>query len=143
MSGRVFIGPELCRNEQYLDAAINYTVDLMTARAAVLYLPPWLRRFKAASLPHVKKLDQRIREADAFLQPIVAARRKGEQDPDYVKPDDMLQWMMDNQHKFGEKGNHDLARNQLGLSFAAIHTTCLTTTNAYVSQRYLFTRPGS
>ncbi|KAK4235824.1 hypothetical protein C8A03DRAFT_36300 [Achaetomium macrosporum] len=127
VSGRVFIGAELSRSEEYLDAAINYTVELMDARRALDQVRPWLRPFVAHRLPEIKKLDARRAQADKFLQPIVEARRRLK---DSEKPDDMLQWVMDGQGgKFKEYTTEELARLQLGISFAAIHTTTLTTTN--------------
>ncbi len=127
VSGRVFIGPELCRSEEYLDAAINYTIELMTAQRAISYLAPWQRPFLANRLPHVKKLDQRLEEATAFLRPVVEARQKLAPEE---QPDDMLQWLMNAQPKFGQQTAKKMAELQLGISFAAIHTTTLTTTNA-------------
>jgi hypothetical protein len=35
VSGRVFVGPELCHEPVYLDAAINYTMDVNYALIAV------------------------------------------------------------------------------------------------------------
>lgn len=129
-SGRILIGPELCRSEEYLDAAINYTVELMMAQAAVDALPPWQRPFKANRLPAVKQLNQRLKQADAFMGPVVEARlalnRANE------KRDDMLQWLIDDQIK--ETGKLDIkrqARLQLAVSFVSIHTTTLTATNAF------------
>ncbi|KAI3390374.1 hypothetical protein diail_9883, partial [Diaporthe ilicicola] len=53
-------------------------------------------------------------------------------DFDFQKPDDLLQWLLDDgQDKFGEKESQQLASIQLGLTFAAIHTTSLTATNAF------------
>lgn len=130
VSGRIFIGPELCRSEKYLDAAINYTTDVMIAQRAVQHIRPWLRPFIASSLPYVKKLDQRIKEAEEFLKPVVEARKKLEADPSVEAPDDMLQWLLQGQDKFQDAASRNLARAQLGLSFAAIHTTALTATNA-------------
>lgn len=132
-SGRVFIGPELCRDERYIDASINYTIDLMTAVHVVAFLPGPLRPIVAPFLPQVKKLNRRIVEAEAVFRPIVDARKqaKAAAGDDYQEPDDMLQWMMNAQSKFGQSTNRQLALNQLGISFAAIHTTSLTTTNAF------------
>lgn len=133
VSGRVFIGPELCHDEKYIDAAVNYTRDLMVARGAIQYLPPWIRWLVAPRLPQVKKLAERREQARSFLQPVVATRRKDEMEqPGYQKPDDLLQWFIDSQQKFGHKDDRELAKAQLSLSFAAIHTTTLTATNAYV-----------
>ncbi|PKS08122.1 hypothetical protein jhhlp_005397 [Lomentospora prolificans] len=133
VSGRVFIGPELCRSEQYLDAAINYTVELMEARRAVDRMRPWFRPFLASRLPEVRSLDRRIEEAFRFMSPVVEARKEIALDPTAEKPDDMLQWLVDAQEKFPDKNSQNLAKVQLGLSFAAIHTTCLTATNAFYS----------
>lgn len=130
-SGRIFVGPELCRNEEYLDASINYTIDVMTAMRAVADISPWLRPFQAARTPEVKRVNQRFIEADAFLRPVVAARREAAKNPDYQKPDDMLEWMMEAHTKFAQNDDDkELARYQLGISFAAIHTTTTTTINA-------------
>ncbi|KAM4065581.1 cytochrome p450 [Hirsutella rhossiliensis] len=131
VSGRVFIGSELCRNEEYLTAAINYTIEVMTAHRAVQGTRPWLRPFLARRLPEVKQVQRRIREADAFLRPVVEQRRMAAEDESYEKPDDMLQWFIDARGKFTRESSQDLAKIQLLLSFAAIHTTTLTATNVF------------
>ncbi|KAK3899167.1 hypothetical protein C8A05DRAFT_46703 [Staphylotrichum tortipilum] len=128
VSGRVFIGAELSRSEDYLDAAINYTIELMEARRALDQVRPWMRPFVGNRLPEVKKLDQRLRQADKFMRPVVAARYQMRDDE---KPDDMLQWLIDGQDKFKRHTTEELARLQLGISFAAIHTTTLTSTNVF------------
>ncbi|KAL1838832.1 hypothetical protein VTJ49DRAFT_2189 [Mycothermus thermophilus] len=130
VSGRVFIGTELSRSEEYLDAAINYTVELMNARNAVEKVRSWMRPFVAHRLPEVKALRERLAAADRFMRPVVAARQKMSDDE---KPNDMLQWIMDGQIKFKQYTTEELARLQLALSFAAIHTTTLTATNVFYS----------
>jgi hypothetical protein len=128
VSGRVFVGPELCCNEEYLEAAIQYTVEVMNARRAIDNMRPWKRPLLAWRLPEVRLLDERFRRAEAFLRPVVEARMK--QTPD-ERPDDMLQWLMDDsQAQFGHQNSARLAQAQLGLSFASIHTTTMTATNA-------------
>lgn len=142
VSGRVFIGPELCHDERYLEAAVGYTVSVMEAQRAVERMNPWVRPIAAWRLQEVQKLAQMERDATAFLRPVVEARRekqrKGEE-----KDNDMLQWLMDSadqgqgkQHgKWGEDTTttRKLARLQLAISFAAIHTTTLVTTHAVYS----------
>ena len=88
VSGQIFIGPELYRDEAYLDAAINYAIKLMEARGEVNRMAPWKRPFLARRLPAVRRLHERIKQADAFLRPIVEARRRLPADG---KPDNMLQ----------------------------------------------------
>lgn len=129
VSGRMFIGPELSRTEEYLDAAINYTMEVMTAQRAVVNMNPWLRPFLASRLPEIKKLEKRKREAYNFLMPVIEARKQAFQDSKDDGPDDMLQWLIRNSPKFTDAHSQNLAEVQLGLSFAAIHTTVLVTTN--------------
>jgi cytochrome P450 len=130
VSGRVFIGTELSRSEEYLDAAIHYTVELMNARQAVDRMRPWKRPFLANRLPEVKTLNQRLKEAEKFIRPIIDARQRM---ADNEKPDDMLQWLMDSlsQGKFKQDTYAQLSDAQLAITFAAIHTTTLTATNAF------------
>lgn len=130
-SGRILVGPELCRSEDYLDAAIKYTIELMDVRMAVDAIAPWLRPFKAPFLPELKKLNKRLKQVYAFMQPIVRARYELEDGDE--KPEDMLQWLIDDEKKLG--GEPDAMRQtrwQLAITFAAIHTTTLTTTNVFV-----------
>lgn len=130
VSGRVFIGPELCRNEEYLDSAINYTMDVMAAQRAVQTLNPWLRPILAGRLPQVKKLNERVVEAQRFINSVLEVRKEVLADPTSEKPFDMIQWLIDGKSKFPDEKSQNLAKVQLGLTFAAVHTTALTATNA-------------
>ncbi|CAK7217407.1 hypothetical protein SCUCBS95973_003141 [Sporothrix curviconia] len=131
VSGFVFIGPELCRTEKYLDTAINYTMDVMHAQRAVQQMKPWMRPFLSGRLPQLKKLYQRIAEADEFMRPVINLRKKVTADTDAEKPDDMLQWLIEALPKYPDANSQNLTKVQLGLSFAAIHTTTLAATNAF------------
>ncbi|CCF36957.1 ent-kaurene oxidase [Colletotrichum higginsianum] len=130
VSGRIFVGPELCRNETYIDSAINYTIDVMVAVYMIGLVPVWLRPFLAPRLPFVKKLEKRIQEADDFLRPVVKERRTAMQDPSLASHDDMLQWIINSEIKRGNVDDKAVAKLQLSVSMAAIHTTTLTALNA-------------
>lgn len=128
VSGRIFIGPELCRTPEYVDIAMNYTMDIVNAREAVTRLPKWQRPFKASSLQAVKTLREREKKAWAMLKPIIEARQRAVSEPDYRKPDDLLQWILDSPAQLTQQ---DMAEMQLALTFAAIHTTTMTVTSAF------------
>jgi cytochrome P450 len=134
VSGRVFIGSELCRDERYVEAAINYTVDVMGFVRAVQGLPHWQRRFRAAWLPERRNVLKWQAQAMEFLQPVIArrladARRLGDK---YEKPDDVLQWVMDKSETRGQGQDlQKIAKAQLALSFAAIHTTTHTASHGF------------
>lgn len=128
VSGRLFVGPELCVDPEYLRVAKNYTLDVMKAVFAVKSVRPWLRPFVAHRLPQILAIREHEQQATDFIYPIVKERvESAKNDPGYVKSDDMLQWMIDRSN--GTKSVKELARLQLGLIFAALHTTTTTATN--------------
>ncbi|KAK4445433.1 putative cytochrome P450 E-class, group IV [Podospora aff. communis PSN243] len=130
VSGRVFVGPELCHDEQYLDAAINYTVDVAAARRAIDRMEPWKRPFLSWRLPEVQKLDTRFNQATAFLRPVMEARLNMKPEE---RPDDMLTWLMNerNDKKIQDRTAATLAKRLLALTFASTHTTTMASTNAF------------
>lgn len=73
-SRRVFVGPELYCNEEYLNDFVNYTFEVLEAVRAVSEIFLWFRFFLAARTPEVKRVRQCIHEADKFLRPVVAVR---------------------------------------------------------------------
>jgi hypothetical protein len=58
-SGRIFVGPELCQDPEYLDSASNYTIDVVHAIEGIKKLRPWLKPFLAPRLPEVRRLHER------------------------------------------------------------------------------------
>lgn len=129
VSGRVFVGPELCHNQDYLDAGINYTMELMNAHRAIKNMRPWLRPLLAPRLREVQLLRKREKQAAEFFRPVVQARLEAQKNPDYQRPDDMLQWLLNRSEDYNITSTAHLAKLQLGITFAAIHTTSLTVTN--------------
>lgn len=128
VSGRVFVGPELCQNPEYLDLGSNYTIDLMNAVTALKKLRPWLKPFMAPRLPEVIQLRKREKQLTDFLRPIIEERVTAKsKDPNWQAPDDMLQWIVTRSN--GKDSVDKIAHFQLGLIFAAIHTTTMTATN--------------
>ncbi|KAK2038518.1 cytochrome P450 [Colletotrichum somersetense] len=130
VSGRIFIGSELCRDEKYINASINYTVYLMAAVDDIGQVPLFLRPLIAPWLPKTRKLYRFINDAVAIFLPVIKARRKAAKKDDYQAPDDMLQWILSGQRKYGAVSDYNLAIIQLQASFAAIHTTTSATVNA-------------
>ncbi|TXC12414.1 hypothetical protein FocTR4_00017238 [Fusarium oxysporum f. sp. cubense] len=141
-SGRVVVGPELCRNEQYLDAVVNYNIDVMTAAYIVALVPQWIRPFVAPFLPYIKRLDKRLKDATSLLRSVITTRQEAAGNLNTEKPDDMLQWLIDAQSAEEKVDIQKLAEMQLSAIFAAIHTTSLVTTNAEDVEQALATSNG-
>lgn len=130
ISGRLFVGPELCHNEDYLRLAIEYTMQLISAQLEIKQLRPLFRPWTAPRLESVRKLHTAERDAYEFLRPIIQTRRDAQKnDPDWKAPDDMLSWTMKRQEETGDPSLRRAAKMQLALIFAAIHTTTMTATN--------------
>lgn len=105
----------------------------MTAQSAIAQTKQWFRPLLAPRLPEVQQLNRRRADAKKYLAPLIQRRRQLLQvdDPGQARPDDMLQWFVEAQARSGSKDDGEITEQQLGISFAAIHTTTLTATNAF------------
>jgi cytochrome P450 len=130
VSGRIFVGQDLSQDPEYLECGSMYTFVLFDAVRAIKLVRPWLRPFLVPRLPEMKKLREMEKRAANYLQPIVRERLEAQKnDPNWQKPDDMMQWLLTRSVEKGEVSVEHLAKVQLGLIFAGIHTTTMTATN--------------
>lgn len=127
VSGYVFLGPDLCRREEYLHASIDFTVDLFMAIAALKRQPESLRFIAKYWIPQIKTVDEHRRRVHNFLKPILRERR-ALQSKGAETPKDMLQWLLDKSGQFNIRTDEQLAETQLILGMAATHTTTMTAT---------------
>ena len=70
LSGRVFVGRPLSREEEWIDINISYTLFCMQARAAIEAYPAWMRDIVAPYLKEVKSLWQFKRKGAMLLKPM-------------------------------------------------------------------------
>ncbi|KAL0938409.1 ent-kaurene oxidase [Colletotrichum truncatum] len=129
VSGWMFVGPEYCRTEEYMDLAANYAADAFGGPKLLQIFPKRSRAFVAPLLPPLRRVWKAHRRITTLLGPAIQARRDAALAGHEV-PDDMLQWIIKNAHRFPAeiKADGDIARLQLSLSAVAIHTTALTAT---------------
>jgi gliotoxin biosynthesis cytochrome P450 monooxygenase len=126
LSGRVFVGLPLSREEEWIDASVNYTRDVMMAREAIVRRPAIIRHLVAPFLPEVKSVRRYGERGAELLKPVideVLARRalgKSYQDDAESEKGTMVSWMLNYAE---DKSARTMARNQMSLSFAAIFTT--------------------
>lgn len=127
MSGRVFVGLPLSREEAWLDASVNYTRDVMMAREAIAKKPAILRHIVARFLPEVKSVQSYSARGAVLLAPLIkevlareAAGKPLGDDLEQNKRGTMVSWML----KYAtDRSVRAMADNQMSLSFAAIFTT--------------------
>ncbi|KAL3495013.1 cytochrome P450 [Aspergillus germanicus] len=132
VSGSVFIGPELCHDERYLDTAVNYTAELGQAVMEIKSVNFWLKRFLAGRLGSVAALRKREEDFLKFITPIVQQRidARSTKGADEL-PEDMLTWLVNKAARDGINGTREISLIQLGLFFVASHTTGITLTNIF------------
>lgn len=124
LSSRVFLGDELCRNEDWLRITKDYTVISFMAAMKLTFVPRLLRPLVHWLLPDCRLVRQHLAQARALINVVVDQRRaakqeaaaKGEEVPSY---NDAIDWA----EMECEGQAYDAAVSQLTLSFAAIHTT--------------------
>ncbi|PGG99976.1 hypothetical protein AJ79_08338 [Helicocarpus griseus UAMH5409] len=131
MSGRVFVGPSICRNEDWIEASISYTLDTFQGSARLKQWTLALRPILAYFFQETRRIEKHHATARRLLVPIIKARAEAQNDPKYVRPNDMIQWIMD-QGSIEKKppSFKKQAEMQLLIGLAGIHTTTLTCTQA-------------
>ncbi|TDZ49881.1 Cytochrome P450 monooygenase 3 [Colletotrichum trifolii] len=142
MSGRVFVGLPLSRDEEWLAASINFTTDVAKSRLAMMNMKSWLRPFFLRFLPEVQHLLGEQKRAHNWMRPLVGDILQTSRDIDEkaVKPGStgaFISWMMKYLPQ-EQRTAENVGNGQMVLSFAAIHTTSSTTTFALID---LFSRP--
>ncbi|GJC91323.1 cytochrome P450 [Colletotrichum higginsianum] len=124
VSTRVFGGEKLSRNQEWLKITSEYARTSFLASELLRIFPKPLRSFVHQINPLSRKLQAQVKEAREIINPIVEERRvekkaaldRGEEEPEY---NDCLEWCEES----CEDASSDPAMMQLGLSFAALHTT--------------------
>ncbi|KAL1618717.1 hypothetical protein SLS54_007153 [Diplodia seriata] len=124
VSQRVFIGPDACRNDEWLTITKRYTVDsLAAARELRAWSPlarPWVHWF----LPSCRRVRAELAAARRIVNPIVAARRarntsRAAEGKGVEKVADAVGWLDES----ARGRRFDPACGQLAFAVAATFTT--------------------
>uniref|UniRef100_A0A0W0EXE4 Cytochrome P450 n=1 Tax=Moniliophthora roreri TaxID=221103 RepID=A0A0W0EXE4_MONRR len=133
-SNRVFVGLPLCRDPDYCDLNINFTLSVGINAALIGLFPKFLHPIVGRIFTQRK---QYLRRAMKHLGPIIEERLKmhqeyGKEWPD--KPNDYISWAIDVMEGVAEDWQYgsveDLTVRVLGANFAAIHSTSMALTHA-------------
>ncbi|KAF4880297.1 Cytochrome P450 monooygenase 1 [Colletotrichum siamense] len=124
LSSRVFLGPEICRNEEWLNITVMYVVDSFIAAERLRMVPKPLRRIVHWFLPECQRVRSHVAQTRSIIQPVIDARarekrvaaQEGRPIPTY---DDAIQWGEEE----SARSKYDPAIYQLAMAGAAIHTT--------------------
>ncbi|KAG9308977.1 cytochrome P450 [Chiua virens] len=121
-SNRAFVGLPLCRDPDWIDLNIQYTLDADTGGALAKMFPASLRSLVVRLFTRLNQAKQRGRK---LLGPVIKERQQrlskyGDQWAD--KPNDFLSWLME-KAEGPESTMERLTNRILALNFAAVHTT--------------------
>lgn len=130
ISARVFVGHDLCRNEEWLETSIHFTEDVLMTVLTLRLFPSYLHALIAPVLPSYWRVKSNLQAAKRIISPVIRERAANQSMPnrqsaqDSAKDNDLLQWIMDAAR--GSEGEPDkLANRQLLITLAAIHTTTM------------------
>lgn len=123
LSSRIFLGPELCRNLEWLEITKNYVGASNLAAHKLRTLPAFLWPVMLLADPDCRASRRYRNRAMELIKPVLNARRaeaasykaKGLPPPVY---NDALEWA-----EIEAVADYNPVDIQLGLSFLAIHTT--------------------
>ncbi|KAM0229861.1 hypothetical protein ACHAP5_011531 [Fusarium lateritium] len=126
ISSRIYLGDQLCRNQDWLAITKTYTTNFYTASTNLRMFPRSIRFLAHWFLPECKRLRHERKEAIKIITPLIQRRRKlrqaaveaGEPIPVF---NDALDWSAQEAEAAGS--SFDPVIFQLTLSLLAIHTT--------------------
>ncbi|KAG7094626.1 hypothetical protein E1B28_005450 [Marasmius oreades] len=132
----VFVGSDLCRNEEYTQACMSWVWDVATSSAVMHMFPKFLK-------PHVSKLVTYKNRRDARVSikhtlPLVEerianmTRAQNDKSFEYEAPNDLITWMVKESFKRtseSETSAYSLAYRILLLNFAAVITSTIASAN--------------
>ncbi|OBT50098.1 hypothetical protein VE04_09711 [Pseudogymnoascus sp. 24MN13] len=131
LSGRVFVGRPLSRDEAWLTATINYTWACIQASDACKRYSPYIRNIVGPYLKEVKDLKKHRQDGADLLQPLLndLLARETSEKPGLDGFDDQqgtfCSWVLKYTAEKDRASALNLANSQMSLSFAAIHTSSM------------------
>ncbi|KAI5860762.1 putative cytochrome P450 monooxygenase [Durotheca rogersii] len=128
IAARHFVGPPLCEDEEWLSTALTYTENVFKTIIFLRIFPDWAKPIVALFIPYSYKVSWALRKAKRIVIPQILKRREEERNnPDYQKPEDFLQYLMDGSDEYSGRPDK-LAHRLLILTLAAVHTTSMAAT---------------
>lgn len=122
MSARVFMGKDLCDDQNWTKAALSYTAYQFEYRNMLSEWPMFLRTLVYKLKPNSRILRERLQHCQDVLRPHSSRRhavmRQVLQRDDKNPYNDAIGWFAE---EMGDR--YDPAASQISLSLAAIHTT--------------------
>lgn len=133
ISGRIFVGPQLNRDDEWMETNICFSEDIYAA-GVVLKKRSYFHKLITvwfSTCPELQRMDKCKAIAHKLFIPMIKQReRLLEKNPDYPLPNDAITWVMNmSAMEYPRPTYEQQAELQLMLSMASIHTSRTTLTN--------------
>ncbi|KAK1226155.1 hypothetical protein PQX77_010865 [Marasmius sp. AFHP31] len=132
----VFVGSELCRNEEYTEACVSWVWDVAASSAMMHMFPKFLKRHVSKLVTYKNRRDARVsmKHTLPLVEERLANMTRAREDKtfEYEAPNDLITWMVQESFKRtteSETSAHSLAYRILLLNFAAVITSTIATAN--------------
>ncbi|KAI1262095.1 cytochrome P450 [Xylariaceae sp. FL1019] len=129
LSGRAFVGAQLCRREEWMEVSINFAITAFIAVTKLQFFPPWMRSAAQYLVPELKTIRKDLAKAQDMLRPLIEERLAERDESSRSEPDDFIQWLSDALPEDQKRDFYIQAKMQLLLSASSIHTTSNLTTD--------------
>ncbi|PWY78246.1 cytochrome P450 [Aspergillus heteromorphus CBS 117.55] len=129
LSSLVFLGEKLCRDKQWLDVSVNYTIHAFFAARDLRLYPSILRPLVHWFLPSTRRAREDMRIAAGIVDHEMEQRKLIREGKISEKPPRTQEDTMDWVRQVACGRPIDATRVQVGFSMAAIHTTSNLLTN--------------
>lgn len=128
MSARMFIGEPACRDPEWINVTIDYTMNAFTTAFVLRMFPTWIRAVIAVVLPSRYGLKRCRAKAEEIMaakmkkhSEALLAKERGEALAD-EEDETLVDWMIDN-GTAEETTLVEMANRQCAMTLASIHTT--------------------
>ncbi|KAJ6518484.1 cytochrome P450 [Mycena vulgaris] len=129
-SNRLFCGLPLCRNQEYLNFGITFTIAVFLRGQIIRMFPNFLRPIVGRLISPRK---QGLRQVLRFLGPVIRERlaKEDELGPDWPdKPNDLISWLIQDAAPEKKRDVSGIALRVLLTNSAAIHTSTMALVDA-------------
>ncbi|KAJ7736224.1 cytochrome P450 [Mycena maculata] len=127
-TNRLFVGPPICRDPDYLKLVVQFTIDVAIRSQIINLLPTRLRPILG---PFISSGNESIRKGMKHLAPLIEYRiaQEDELGPDWPgKPNDLISWLLETAEG-QERTASRIVMRILFTNMAAIHTASATFTH--------------
>ncbi|MCJ1401073.1 hypothetical protein MMC11_004285 [Xylographa trunciseda] len=98
--GRSFVSLPLSRDKDWINLALDYAIQTVTVASKMSSCHWLLRPIKAYMLPDIPYMKSQFTKAKKLLEPILRKRLEDALDPNFEKPNDLMQWIIDSSAEY-------------------------------------------